>query len=210
LRVPAQHTHHEKTIQSIRTGLHAVRRDAVLPWVLSGYAAMLFLGPSAALILPVYAVNILHIGPGLLGLLFSASGIGTILGATFVASSGAHGRRGLIYLAGVFAWVAALAVFAFSRVFWLSFFVLIIFGVGQSLAGITTTTFLQTRVSEHVRGRAMSLNTLIIMGVRPLGDFPIGALMGAIGGPATVVFSAISVGLYGVLLANRRSVRAGC
>ena len=94
MRVPSGPTHQQSTIQAIRTALGTVRRDAVLPWVLSGYAALLFLGPSSALILPVYAVKILHVGPERLGLLFSAAGVGTILGALFLASLGSSPRRG--------------------------------------------------------------------------------------------------------------------
>lgn len=54
---------------------------------------------------------------------------------------------------------------------------LLIYGLGHTLAGTTTITItlLQLRVPQQMRGRVMSLNTLIIMGVRPLGDFPAGA-----------------------------------
>src|SRR6202011_2172761 len=99
------------TLQAIRTALDTVQRDTVLPWILSGYAALLFLGPSPALILPVYAVKVLHVGPEGLGLLFSAAGVGTILGALFLASL-SNSRRGTLYLSGLFIWVAALTGFA--------------------------------------------------------------------------------------------------
>ena len=115
MRVPKGPTHQQSTLQAIQAAMGTVRRDAVLPWVLSGYAALFFLGPSSALILPVYAVKILHIGPELLGLLFSSAGVGTIVGALFLASLGSSPRRGLIYLAGIFIWVAALTGFAVSR-----------------------------------------------------------------------------------------------
>ncbi len=208
MRVPKGPTHQLSALQAIRTALGTVRRDAVLPWVLSGYAAMLFLGPSSALILPVYAVKILHIGPERLGLLFSAAGVGTILGALFLASLGSNPRRGPIYLAGVFIWVTALTGFALSGRFWISMTALLVYGIGQTLAGTTTITLLQTRVPEQMRGRVMSLNTLIIMGVRPLGDFPAGALIAGIGAPGTVLLSASLVGIYGVALAMRPAMRS--
>jgi MFS family permease len=208
MRVPGGPTHQQSTIQAIRTALGTVRRDAVLPWILSGYAALLFLGPSSALILPVYAVKILHVGPERLGLLFSAAGVGTILGALFLASLGSSPRRGPIYLNAVFVWVAALTAFALSRRFWISMIALLIFGIGQTLAGTTTITLLQTRVPMQMRGRVMSLNTLLIMGIRPLGDFPAGALIAGIGAPATVLLSASLVGIYGLLLAMRPAVRS--
>ena len=208
MRVPGGPIHQQSTSQAIRTALSTVRRDAVLPWILSGYAALLFLGPSSALILPVYAVKILHIGPERLGLLFSAAGVGTILGALFLASLGSNPRRGPVYLSGIFIWVVALTAFALSGQFWISMIALLIFGIGQTLAGTTTITLLQTRVPEHMRGRVMSLNTLLIMGIRPLGDFPAGALIAGIGAPGTVLLSASLVGIYGVVLAMRSALRS--
>ncbi|MGA2689293.1 MAG: MFS transporter [Candidatus Korobacteraceae bacterium] len=208
MRVPKGPTHQLSTLQAIRDALGTVRRDAVLPWVLSGYAAMLFLGPSSALILPVYAVKILHIGPERLGLLFSAAGVGTILGALFLASLDSNPRRGRIFLTGIFIWVVALTGFAITSRFWIAMAALLIFGVGQTLAGTTTITLLQTRAPQQMRGRLMSLNTLLIMGVRPLGDFPAGALIAGIGAPGTVLLSASLVGIYGLGLAMRPAIRS--
>lgn len=208
MRVPSGPTHQQSTLQAIRTALGTVQRDAVLPWILSGYAALLFLGPSSALILPVYAVKILHVGPERLGLLFSAVGVGTILGALFLASLGSSPRRGPIYLWGIFIWVAALTGFALSGWFWISMAALLVFGIGQTLAGTTTITLLQTRVPEQIRGRVMSLNTLLIMGIRPLGDFPAGALIAGIGAPGTVLLSVGLVGVYGFVVAMRPAMRS--
>ena len=208
IRVPKGLSHQQSTLQAIRAALGTIRRDVVLPWVLSGHAALLFLGPSSALILPVYAVKVLHIGPERLGLLFSAAGVGTILGALFLASQGSNPRRGPTFLAGIFIWVVALAGFALSGQFWLSMAALLVFGIGQTLAGTTTITLLQTRVPDQMRGRMLSLNTLIIMGVRPLGDFPAGALIAGIGAPGTVLLSAGLVGIYGLGLVMRPAIRS--
>jgi predicted MFS family arabinose efflux permease len=161
---------------------------------------MLFFGPSAALILPVYAVNILHIGPERLGLLFSSSGLGAIAGSLLAASMGDVRRKGMLYFAGMLLWVAALAAFAVSEWLWLSMLALAVFGMGQTLAGATTITLLQTRVAGQMRGRMMSLITLLVMGVRPLGDFPAGTLIAVIGGPGTVLLSSAAVGAYGLFV----------
>jgi len=208
MRVPKGPSHQQSTLQAIRAALGTVRRDAVLPWVLSGYAALLFLGPSSALMLPVYAVKILHIGPARLGLLFSAAGVGTILGALFLATLGSNPRSGPIFLTGILIWIVALTGFALSGKFWISMATLLAFGIGQTLAGTTTITLLQTRVPDQMRGRMMSLNTLIIMGVRPLGDFPAGALIAGIGAPGTVLLSAGLVGIYGLGLMMRPAIRS--
>ncbi len=208
MRVPKGTSHRQSTFQAIQAAMGTVKRDVVLPWVLSGYAALLFLGPSAALILPVYAVKILHVGPERLGLLFSSAGVGTIVGALFLASLGSSPKRGSIYLIGIFVWVAALTAFAVSGQFWISMTALLVFGIGQTLAGTTTITLLQIRVPEQMRGRVMSLNTLLLMGIRPLGDFPAGALIAGIGAPGTVLLSASLVGIYGLILAMRPAIRS--
>ena len=153
-------------------------------------------------------MKVLHIGPERLGLLFSAAGVGTILGALFLASQGSNPRRGPTFLAGIFIWVVALAGFALSGQFWISMAALLVFGIGQTLAGTTTITLLQTRVPDQMRGRMLSLNTLIIMGVRPLGDFPAGALIAGIGAPGTVLLSAGLVGIYGLGLVMRPAIRS--
>jgi len=208
MRVPAGPSHQQSAWQAIRDALGAVKRDAILPWALSGYAAMLFLGPSSALILPVFAVKVLHVGPERLGLLFSSAGVGTVVGALFLASLGSNPLLGVIYLAGMFLWVASLTAFALSAWFWVAMGALLVYGVGQALVGTSTVTLLQTRVPARMRGRVMSLNTLTIMGIRPLGDFPAGALITAIGAPGTILLSAAAVGIYGIVLLMRPAMRA--
>jgi predicted MFS family arabinose efflux permease len=194
---------------SIRAALGAVKRDQALPWVLSGYAALLFFGPSASLILPIFATQILHLSPFQLGLLFSASGLGTLIGALTVASLGDFQYKGALLLTSLLLWTGSLALFAFSRVLWLSLLALILFGISQNGVGATVITLAQLRVPPQMRGRVMSLNTLLIMGVRPLGDFPAGALIALIGGPLTVIISALIVGSYSVyLLIARPTIRS--
>jgi hypothetical protein len=90
-----------------------------------------------------------------------------------------------------------------------SMIALVLSGVGQTFTGTTTITLLQSRVPEQMRGRVMSLNTLLIMGVQPLGDFPAGALISAVGAPDTVLLSAGLVGGYSALVfLIRRSIRS--
>ncbi len=209
LTPPPRQPHQQSMWIAIRSALGTVRRDEVLPWVLSGYATLLFFGPSQALMLPLYAVKVLHIGPARLGLLFSSTGVGAILGALLLASLSSSARKGHLYFCGIFVWVGALAVFALSGRLWLSMLALAAFGAGQAFAGATTVTLLQTRVPAQMRGRVMSLNTMLIMGVRPLGDFPTGAMISLIGVQTTVLLSAALVGGYGALVfLTRRALRS--
>jgi MFS family permease len=214
IRVPreAQEQGTEKRgpmFDAIVAALGAVRRDPALPWVLSGYGALLFFGPSNTLILPIFATQILHLNAFQLGLLFSAAGLGTLVGALTVASLGDFKYKGLLLLVSFFLWVGALIVFAISHLLWLSLLALFVFGMAQNGVGATVITLAQLRVEPRMRGRVMSLNTLLVMGVRPLGDFPASGMITLAGGPLTVIVCAAIVGAYSLyLLIGRPAIRS--
>jgi MFS family permease len=193
-------------LTSIRAALGAVRRDPALPWVLSGYGALLFFGPSNTLILPIFATQILHLNPFQLGLLFSAAGLGTLSGAFIIASLGDFKYKGVLLLVSFFLWTSSLIIFAVSHTLWLSLLALLIFGISQNGVGATVITLAQLRVAPQMRGRVMSLNTLLIMGVRPLGDFPASGMITLVGGPLTVFICALIVGGYSLYLLIGRPV----
>jgi MFS family permease len=193
--------------RAIQEGLAAVRADAVLPWLLAVYGSLLFLGPSPALLLPVMATKVLHLDPVRLGVLFAASGAGTVVGGLGLASIGDPRRKAGIVLGGAVFWAIALVGFAASRSFGLSLATLLALGVSQVGVAATTITLLQTRVPRSMSGRVMSLNTLLIMGVRPLGDFAAAVFIGRLGAPTTAEASALLVGLVAVTVAARKAVR---
>lgn len=199
---------HPRISSSPLVALNVVARDPVLPWITVGYGLLLFLGPSPAFMLPIYGTEVLRLNPVQLGLLFTATGVGTIVGVLGLASLGDVRRKGALMLGALAVWTFGLALFAVSRSFGLSLLGLVLYGMAQNGVAATTITLLQTRVPVQMHGRVMGLNTFLIMGVRPLGDFPAGALAGSFGAPAVVLSSALAVGLYTVfLLAARPSVR---
>jgi MFS family permease len=193
---------------SVGAGLSAAGRDRLLPWVISGYGALLFLGPSAAVMLPIFALRVLHLSAPGMGFLFSALGIGTILGGLAVASLGDFRHKGRLFVTALLVWSAALGTFAASRAAALSVAALLILGAAQNAAAATAITLMQTRVPAEMRGRIMSLNTVLVMGVRPLGDFPAGVLIRAIGGPLTAGLSAALTGAYALYLVLGRARHA--
>jgi len=177
-------------LRSAVEALRFIRRDAVLPSVVSAYSALMFLGPSVILMVPLFTRQVLRQGPTELGLLFSAIGAGAVVGAFAVASLGNPQHKDRLALGSMLLWTVALAVFGSSDRLWMAVPALFFLGVTQNAAGATTMTLLQTRVPPEMRGRAMSLNTLLMMCVRPLGDFPAGAVMGWLGFREAVLVSA--------------------
>ncbi|MBV8070093.1 MAG: MFS transporter [Acidobacteriaceae bacterium] len=191
----------EKLIRQIKEGLRSVQRDSLLLSSLTLYGMLLFAGPSLPLLLPVLAVGRLHITASTLGFLFAAAGFGAVLGALILGSL--HTASLPLARAAVVSWCIALAVAGTSTSVPLTFCALLLLGTSQSIVGSTTSTLLQTRVPPQQRGRVMSLNSLLVMGVRPLGDFPAGALISGIGASFTAVASAAMVGVTGLVIYRR-------
>jgi len=185
---------------AFRESIRHIRRDAILPPTVLAYGALLFFGPSAAMMLPFFARQVIHTGPAQLGVLFSAVGVGAVCGALVVASLGDFSRKGLLVVGSTLTCAAALAAFGLSSNLHVSAPALFILGGAQNAAGATTITLLQSRVPPHMRGRAMSLNTLLVMCIRPLGDFPVSALMASLGFRDAVLLSAMVVGIAPVVL----------
>jgi predicted MFS family arabinose efflux permease len=195
---PSRSPGRAKLIHQVREVLRSVQADPVMLSAVSSYGILLFAGPSMQLLLPVLALNRLHVGPGTLGLLFSASGLGAVLGAFILGSLPTATVR--LARGAVACWCAALTLAGVATTVPITFCALAVMGGCQSIVGATTSAVLQTRVPVQQRGRVMSLNTLLIMGIRPLGDFPAGALIAAVGAPLAAVASAAVVAVGGVII----------
>lgn len=194
--------------RAIRESLEAVGSDAALPWILLVYGSLLFFGPSAPLLLPVMSARVLHLDPVHLGVLFAASGAGAVAGGLGLASAGNAPHKGRIVAAGALAWCVALAAFSASRSFSMSLLSLVFVGACAAVVTATSITLLQTRVPPKMRGRVMSLNTLLIMGVRPLGDFLAASVIAATGPAFAAAASAVVVALIAAAVLAHRAVRA--
>ncbi|MBV8833835.1 MAG: MFS transporter [Acidobacteriaceae bacterium] len=188
-------TQREELIKQIWRGLESVRRDTVLVSALASYGILLFAGPSLQLLVPVLAVHRLHVGASMMGVLFSAAGVGAVIGALVLGGV----RQPTMRLArgALVCWCGALALTGTATSVPITFCSLVLLGICQSIAGASTSAFLQSRVPLQQRGRVMSLNTLLVMGVRPLGDFPASAMISAIGAPITAAGAAMVVGVAG-------------
>jgi sugar phosphate permease len=182
--------------------------DPALLWIVSGYAALLLLGPSPSVLLPLYAAQVLHVDGAQLGLLFLMVGAGTLLASAAQAAYGGHDRQSGVFVVSLFVWAFALAVFALSSSLVLSAIALLLHGAARNVVGTTAVTMMQLLAPEQARGRVMSLNTLLAGGLRPLGDFGLSAVMAATSLAATTLICAGLVGLYALVL-NRPLSRLG-
>lgn len=143
-------------------------------------------GMPYAVLMPVFADQILHSGARGLGILMGFSGAGALIGALILAAKSS--------LRGLGTWVAAcsasfglfLILFGYSRIFWLSAVLLIPVGLFMMVQMAATNTLIQSMVPDRLRGRLMSLYSMMMMGMAPVGALLAGALSERLGAPLTV------------------------
>jgi MFS family permease len=189
---------------SVREMLAVLAKKPTVWAAVSVYAVLLFVAPSQALLVPLFVTDVLHGGAGQVGLLFAASGIGTVVGSLYVASLKEQPRKGKLLILANASWVIGLALFALSRGFISSFVMLVVMAAAQSVFSTVVITLMQGGVEARMRGRIMSLNTLLVMGVRPLGDFPLSIATSFLGISNAALLSAAVVAAAGLLVFSLR------
>jgi MFS family permease len=201
---PAGSSGPSRTWSAVREMLAVIQKQPAVSGAVLVYAVLLFVAPSQALLVPIFVTSILRGGAAELGFLFAASGTGTVVGSLLVASVADFQRKGRLLVSANAAWVLALAAFALSRGFASSFAMLFLMAAAQSVFTTLVIAMMQGSVETKMRGRIMSLNTLLMMGVRPLGDFPVSIATSFFGLANAALLSASVVALAGVLVFSLR------
>jgi MFS family permease len=165
--------------------LSYVRRSSILMALLTMAFVPIVFGMPYQMLMPVFAVDVLHVGPSGFGYLMAATGVGALVGSLVVASLGDFRHKGLLLLSASALFGVFLILFASSTYFYLSLFLLV--GVGAASAGYlaSNNTLLQLNVDDMVRGRVMSMYMMTI-GLFPIGVLPAAALAEAMGIPFAV------------------------
>jgi len=156
--------------------------------------AVLFGGATA--LLPVYAKDILKVGPQGLGLLTAALPIGSMTCALLMAHRPPMEKAGRALIAAVIIFGLATVAFGWSRWFWFSILMLFICGFVDNVSVIVRHTLVQLLTPDAMRGRVSSVNNLFIGTSNELGGFESG-LVSQLFGP---VFSVVSGGVATVLV----------
>ena len=142
---------------------------------------------------PVIATETLNVGPGLMGILMGADGLGAIIGSIGIASFGQLRYHGRIYLGGSMIGLILVLAFAASQWFAVSLPVLILLGLGTAGFGTMQSTIMVISASDEMRGRALGVISLAI-GAGPIGALLIG-LLAETTSPATgiTVFAVLGI-----------------
>ncbi len=185
--------------QNLVAGLRFIRGDRRIWGLLTMLAVPTLLGRPYLQLMPVFARNVLHVDASGYGLLMGINGAGALMGALSVGAMGSRRGKGKRLLVVSATFGAALIAFSFSHWFLVSAALLLLIGASQTTMMALTNTLLQLNVAEDVRGRVMSVYTLIPMGFMPLGTMLLGTLGEQFGVPPVVGVAALLVVLFAAL-----------
>lgn len=158
---------------------------------------------SATVLLPIFAKEILSVGPQGLGLLYAAPSLGAIAAGLIFSSFKDLKGQGKILLGAVTFYGLATVLFGVSKNFNWSFFFLALAGAGDAVSAIIRNTIRQLATPDYMRGRMTSVNMIFYMGGPQLGEVEAGFLAGliglrqsvVIGGAATILLTIVTYAL---------------
>jgi len=157
---------------------------------------------------PIYARDILAVGPQGLGVLYAASAAGALIGALGLSLFGQIRQAGRWILFGVTVYGLCLLGFAYSHWFWLSALLLFGSGIGDTISAILRSTINQLSTPDELRGRMSSINSIFTNSGPQLGQFQAGALAAMIGAEMAAGAGAVIILLIvGILVAGFPRVR---
>lgn len=185
-RVPqTNHAGDETTLSTLFAGFAFIRREKIVLGAISLDLFAVLLGGAVAL-LPVYARDILEVGPWGLGLLRSAPGVGAVAMALYLARYGIRDRAGVILFVFVAAFGFFTMVFGLSKSVPLSIAALVLMGACDMVSVYIRETLLQLWTPDEVRGRVNAVNRVFIGASNELGEFRAGVVAAWIGAVAAV------------------------
>jgi MFS family permease len=177
----------KKTWDSVKEGLSFVfRTKELLAAVSLDLFAVLFGG--AVALIPVYARDILKVGARGFGFLNGASDMGSVIIVIILTLFPIKRKQGKKLLYAVAGFGTCIIVFALSKLFWLSFGVLLLSGIMDGISVVTRGTIMQLKTPDQMRGRVMSVNSMFINSSNELGQFESGIMARLLGVVPSVVF----------------------
>jgi len=188
--------------QALLSGLRFVRsRRLVLGAISLDLFAVLFGGATA--LLPVYAADVLHVGPSGLGWLRTAPGIGAAVCGIALGFLPIRQRVGQWMFGGVFVFGFATLIFGLSTIFWLSLAALVVMGAGDMVSVYIRHLLVQLETPDEIRGRVSAVNAVFIGASNELGEFESGVTASWFGVVPSVVIGGCATLLVAGVWARR-------
>ena len=179
------------SVDSLREGWQFVWAHGVIfPLMILDFSATFF--GNVRGLFPIYARDILFVGPKGLGLLYASRAVGSLLAAGAMALFGPVKHSGRWIFLGIAIYGVATVLFAGSQVFWFSFLMLALTGAGDTISSILRSTINQLSTPDELRGRMSSINSIFTSSGPQLGQFESGVVAAWLGAQLSALTGGIA------------------
>lgn len=189
---PSRGGQHGSMWGSLVGGIRYMKESPTITALMAVAAVPILLGMTYMQLMPVFARDVLSVGASGMGLLMSAVGAGSMVGAFISAALSDHPRKGLLLIVSGLVLGGALCVFAVSQWLPLSLAALAILGLAQALTMALDQTLLNLVTPNEYRGRMMSIY-MMTWNFEPIVFLPAGWLTDQAGAPVTTVLAGVGV-----------------
>ncbi len=193
----------EGMLRDFHKGLVFIRANREMKHVFLLIAVFSVIGLPYISLLPIFAAEVFHAGPKGLGFLVGASGIGALTAALLIAARRDIEDKTRFMSLAALTFSAALFLFSLSDIFWLSLLVIMAAGWGMVSYLALANSFIQITVPDELRGRVMSLYSLVFLGTVPIGNAIMGVAADYLGTPHAVSVSGLICLLAACFFAKR-------
>ncbi len=191
--IPQQASTHAKAVSwaSIQEGIQFIlHKPIILSTMLLDFVATFF--ASANTLMPIIAVDILHVGVVQYGWLSAAQSAGAVTAALVVSQIPELRKQGPIFLGAVVVFGAGTVIFGLSSSFVIAWIALAVTGAADSVSTIIRNTIRQLQTPDHIRGRMTSVNMVFFQGGPQLGEVEAGVVAQLFGAPFAIVSGGIA------------------
>lgn len=162
-----------------------------IKFMIANISVITMFGMSYAVLMPIFAKDILHGSSKTMGFLMSCAGVGALIGAIYLASRKSISGLNKRMHTALSMFSIALILFSLSTNIIFSMSLMLVIGFGLMFQMASSNTILQNVVDDEMRGRVMSLHSMAFMSIAPFGSLMAGFLSKTIGAPLTLMFCAV-------------------
>jgi MFS family permease len=189
------------SISAIKEGIRFIlSQPLILSTMIIDFFATFF--ASANTLMPIIAVDVLHVGAVEYGWLSAAQAIGAMAAALVISQIHEIRRQGKVFLAAVIVFGIATIIFGFVRSFFMAMCALVIVGAADTVSTIIRNTIRQLNTPDYIRGRMTSINQIFFQGGPQLGEVEAGVVAQFFGAPFAVISGGIGCILAVILIAR--------
>lgn len=171
--IPDEHPH---PIEAIKEGIRYSFSNQTIKLILLFVGVMSIFGWSYTVLMPLIVQNVFQKGAESLGYFYSSAGLGAVLGMVILSAFSKKIKNQTFLFGGALLFCLSLILFTLTTNFNLALFFLFFAGLGLISTSATLNSIVQHVISDNLRGRVMSIYSLMFLGMMPLGSFVVGVL----------------------------------